>query len=804
MPIASLEQKYAFEISQLFSQIKQRFFAYHPQLIPTRLQEAFQLAQTCHQGQWRDSGEPFIVHPLQVALILTDYYVDEDTIIGALLHDAMEDSNLTKNDISQQFGDKVANLVDGVTAINSMFYQGTKQQGDQETIRKILKKSQQDLRVIMIKLADRLHNMRTINSKPNAEKKRLKAEETMDIFVAIAARLGVWQIKRELETLSFQILYPEETRNITNFLKSSTKKRNQIYSQIIDQLRFEDHLQLIDHIQPYERGLFAFKKEMNLKKRKKPLLNDALVLQIVVKNIDAIYLLLRNIHKLWKNLNKYEEDFVSNPRDNGYQSFHTNIVTTEGYIVQFRIMTAEMQKRHWYGIPYELFTSKEKPNFLLPLDMIDGFTQNNPAGFFAAVKTDLLGEKIEVHLNGKSLIMPICSSVLDVVFTNTPAQAVYAKKIFINNEQVSFSQKLHNGDYIKVLFNKKPTINYHWLQQIQTTLSKIEIQKYLTQLPEKQKIELGQQILQEEFDLHNQGDISTFLNKYHSHLCQQWGKAHPDSFLSSIATGETNPYEVYKFCQQLKQNNWWPRLKNKLGQRFPFLKTNSDYQLYLKIDGKYCQKFNPLPSIAETSTLFNLTTQQSLLTEKNKNFCLWTIFSTKSEKEFFKLLTFLKSLPGVHQVNILMSMQNIKKFLYWSGLAATISSISFFFWFFSFGSLHVNQEFWVNALVTALSLLPILGVNWLCFIFVKNYFTQLRQNIWILWLSITLNLITFWTFGTQSSILAQLHFFLGLTLFAALLLYILTQYLKLLINFPFLKYLTAVFSRLLFKQTPLK
>jgi len=534
-----------------------------------------------------------------------------------------------------------------------MFFTGSKLQGDLETIRKILRKSQRDIRVILIKLADRLHNMRTMNSKKEVHKRIKKANETMDVFVAIAARLGIWRIKRELETLSFKIIYPEATRDIQLFLKKNDKKRQSIYQQISSKIKQYDTNKLIKKITPYERGLFAFQKEMNRKKRKKPLLNDTLVLQLITEKKNDCYLAIGVIHSIWKNLQKQEEDFISNPRENGYCAFHTTIVTKDGYIVQCRILCTEMRKRNWFGVTYDHFLKKkhEKTNFLLPLKLIDKFTKNNPEKFFAAAKTDLFGEKIEVHVAGKSLNIPISATALDVVFQSYPTKVFYIKKIFINDEQVSLHNSLNDGDYIKILFTRKETIGFEWLYHVKTTLAKIEIQKYLTKSSLKKKKLLGKTILQKEFYLHKQGNFNFYCHYFSKRILEKYKLKTLDKLFINIAEGKLHPYDVYQ-AWNIKRFYFWKNILQKLSIK-PFKKEQKFY-LNLQIKGKISARFNPIPRVYEIKENFqHISIKKNHFHEKNNFFTMKILFLAKSNKYFHDLLTRLQYLPGVLKVDII-------------------------------------------------------------------------------------------------------------------------------------------------------
>ena len=427
-----------------FNELLDKIREYNPDFRRKQLKKAFDFSKKIHIDQYRDNGEPYITHPLEVAIILTEYFADEATIIAAILHDTVEDSEkVTPQKIRDQFGTTVSKLVDGVTKIEQIIPEDdpqspsavSKRKISIETIRKIFQKSKQDIRVILIKLADRLHNMRTITGKKGKEKQRNKAEETLSIFTQVAARLGIWRIKRELESLCFRYVYPEEHKRIQSFLKNQEEKRKKLLIEVKTYLQKKDTDHVIIKILPYPRSLSAFQKI--LKEKNNLTINNNLVLQVLAEDENNCYLMLRLIHSLWKHLGK-DEDFISNPRDNGYQAYHTEIVSQEGNRVQFRIMTLEMQRKNWYGITYDYFQKQKGAKSWFSstsFDQINKSTVGKSEDFLEAAKTDLLERKIEVHTKGKSLDMPRESTALDFSFYAFPEKAIYTSKIFINDKE---------------------------------------------------------------------------------------------------------------------------------------------------------------------------------------------------------------------------------------------------------------------------------------------------------------------------------------------------------------------------------
>ncbi len=469
-----------------------------------KIKRAYELAEQLHSGQTRQSGEPYITHPLNVAYIMTQFYsmVDADTLCAALLHDTIEDTDITKEEIEEEFGHDVAVLTDGVTKISKLnFREGQSQEREYANMRKIITSLRVDVRIIMIKLADRLHNMRTLQYKTK-EKQEENAVETLELFVPLSYYIGAYRIKSELEDLGFKYaeasLY-EEISGLKEKIEQESKDcLLEMYKKISTVLKDKE---IPNEIKVRTKNIYGIYNSLSHKEsseeRKINLdnlrsLHDLLALKVMVEEIDDCYKTLGYIHREYKPVPQKFKDYICNPKTNRYQSLHTTVFGPNEHLVQTQIRTFDMDKIASFGLTAYWSLNqegarekmqkdlREKYQFYKYLTEIDkGFSNNKE--FIEHIKMELFTDKVYVYTpSGKLLEFPKGSSVIDFAYRIHTDIGNHITKVLVNEHPESFDYILKNQDRVKVYYDKNaPGPTDEWLGKVKTTKAISKIKKYV-------------------------------------------------------------------------------------------------------------------------------------------------------------------------------------------------------------------------------------------------------------------------------------------------------------------------------------
>jgi len=451
------------------------------------IKQAYDYAEQLHSGQYRQSGEAYISHPLTVAYILSDMHADCDTICAALLHDVLEDTSVTKEDISNLFNSGVAKLVDGVTKISKMNF-SSKSECNLANTRKIILGLTEDVRIIIIKLADRLHNMRTLEFKSEFKQKE-NALETMEIFVPLAYYIGAYRIKSELEDISFRYLKPDEYKALKDKLEKediiNTSCLNEMLFSINDILTCEN----IPHsIKVRTKNIYGIYKSM-LEGHKLSDIHDLLSLKIMVDEIRNCYVSLGLIHSRYKPINNKFKDYICNPKTNLYSSLHTTVFGPDERLVQTQIRTFDMDKIASFGLPaYWAINQgdarrvmqedlKTKSQLFKSLTDINLMFQDNQ-DFVTQVKSELFSDKIYVYTAlGKVIELPKGSNIIDLACYSDLEKVLVGAKV--NDELVGFDYELKNKDrVITIVDEDSPIDRSSWLDKANTSYAKKKLKSF--------------------------------------------------------------------------------------------------------------------------------------------------------------------------------------------------------------------------------------------------------------------------------------------------------------------------------------
>ena len=461
---------------------------YNPEEVEI-VKRAYEYADTLHKGQMRQSGEPYISHPLNVAYILAEMHADRDTICAGLLHDTLEDTNITKEDISHDFNQNVANLVDGVTKLSKMNF-SSKQDQNYANTRKIITGITEDVRIIIIKLADRLHNMRTLQFKSEFKQKE-NALETMEIFVPLAYYIGAYRIKSELEDLSLQYLKPDMYKKIEERKLRLEESSNDCLKEMLYKIEtLLNDKNIPNEIKIRTKNIYGIYKRLN-EGHKLSDIHDLLALKIMVDEVENCYRTLYLIHNEYHPINDKFKDYICNPKTNMYQSLHTTVFGPDDRLVQTQIRTFDMDKIASFGLSTYWDIEKGNAREVMQKDLSGKYQFFNSLveinkvfgdnkEFINQVKNELFSNKIYVYTTkGEIMELPKGASVIDFAYkihTDVGNTMVAAQ---VNNEYVDVMTELKNKDRVKIITDD---LSYgpreDWEDKAVTTYAKRKIREF--------------------------------------------------------------------------------------------------------------------------------------------------------------------------------------------------------------------------------------------------------------------------------------------------------------------------------------
>lgn len=470
-----------------------------------KIDEAFQFAEKVHQGQKRKNGDDFIQHPLHTALTLAQMNLDAATIIAALLHDTVEDGGAEFTQIQKKFGDEVADLVSGVTKVSEVRLKkypksiklDDREKNQIENLRKMFVAMAKDIRVILIKLADRLHNMHTLYALPTNKAERI-ARETLEIYAPIAHRLGMGEIKGELEDLSFPYIYPEEYKKVKTLIGEKESVREEFIEEVIKKLHpeFQKEKIKIINISGRAKHLYSFYKKLLKYNFQVNKIYDLMAVRIIVPSVSDCYKVLGIIHRLWKPLPGYIKDYIAMPKPNGYESLHTTVFSLEGKPCEVQIRTQKMHEHaefgvaaHWhYTTQIEEKNNLQKKSTFAPKNDLGWVSHlakiqeklKNPQEFREALQLDFFSDRIFVFTpEGEVRNLPIKSTPIDFAYSVHSEIGDHCQGAKVNDKMTALDHELENGDIIEIITSKKAKPKHDWLKLAKTAVARSLIKRYL-------------------------------------------------------------------------------------------------------------------------------------------------------------------------------------------------------------------------------------------------------------------------------------------------------------------------------------
>ena len=516
------------------------------------LHRAYLVAEQAHTGQFRLSGEPYVEHPVAAAVLLSELRLDAETLAAALLHDTVEDTEVTLEEIRGEFGEPIARLVEGVTKLGKIHVH-TQEQAQAENIRKMLVAMAEDIRVVLIKLADRLHNMRTVGAHAEERRRRI-SQETLDIYAPLAHRLGIWQFKAELEDLSFAQLDPERYHAMEARLQTGREQRQVFVRDVSEILHRElEAIGVRAELSGRSKNVYSIIDKMGRQQKEFEEIYDLMAVRVVVDSVKDCYTALGVVHHLWKPIPGRFKDYIAMPKGNGYQSLHTTVISHTGEPVEVQIRTVEMHHTSEYGVAahwhYKAGSQQvrfdERYGWLRLLmdwqkELLDA------EAFVDTVKVDIFQDEVFVFTpKGDVRSLPAGSTAVDFAYRVHTAVGHHCIGAKVNSRMVPLDYRLVNGDIVEILTTKAPHgPSRDWLNFVKTSTAREKIRQWFKKERREENVSKGREMLDKEFRRLRQTSLASLKEEGLLDLVREFKFPTADDFLAAIGYGELSPRTV--------------------------------------------------------------------------------------------------------------------------------------------------------------------------------------------------------------------------------------------------------------------
>src|SRR3989339_274292 len=525
-----------------------------------RLTKAFEFAKQAHSGQKRKTGEDYFNHPFNTALILTEIHADEDTLIAALLHDVPEDTTYSLNDIEKLFSKDIAYLVRGITKLSKVYYRHDMHERQIESLKKLLIHSAKDVRVILIKLADRLDNMRTLYAHENVNKRIRIARETLEIYAPIANLFGLYEFKREMEDLCFEYLFNSKYLSLKSALEDKQEFFHQILNSSIQKLeKFLNGRNIKFSIEGRIKNLYSIFKKMEEKNKSLMDIEDLVALRIIVETPEDCYRTLGLIHEIFKPKTTRFKDYIAVPKPNGYQSLHTVVFSANGIPIELQIRTQKMNIEATYGFASHYFYEEKVLQDKSPMSR-SKFQEKNWAkkilllqremkdnrDFMKNLQSDIFQDRIFVFTpKGDVIDLPLGACCIDFAYAIHTDIGNSSEEALINNKKVALNQILENGDVIRIITNKENAgPQREWLTFAKTQLARNKIKDKLRQESTEKKKKLGIKFLEKELKKTGKNLYEILNNRHIKILLAELNFETFDDLLAAVGEGNLEPQVI--------------------------------------------------------------------------------------------------------------------------------------------------------------------------------------------------------------------------------------------------------------------
>ena len=580
---------------------------YHPEADLGLIERAYIYSARVHEGQVRLSGEPYLSHPLEVAGILTDMKLDVVSVVAGFLHDVIEDTHAVPEDIEKLFGPEVRHIVSGVTKLSSLTFHSSRAR-QAESLRKMFLAMADDIRVILIKLADRLHNMRTLQFH-KANKRKAIAKETLDIYAPIAARLGIYWIKNELEESSFKFLQPDEFNRIQSLVAKSRTERNKYMQTVKDHIQKKmDATELRCEVLGRNKNYFSIFNKMVSQNLPFEEIYDIIAFRIVLDSISQCYEALGLIHSLWKPIDHKFKDYVARPKPNMYQSLHTTVVGPFGERIEIQIRTRDMDRvaksgiaAHWSYKEGKRIDENISEKFAWIQDLVENQENfRDPGEFLENVRIDLFQDEVYVFTpRGEIKTLPYGATAVDfayIIHTEVGNQCTGAK---VNGQLVPLAYELKTGDIVDITTSKNHHPSKDWLKYVKTVKARSKIRHWIKTQEKDRSLSLGREMLEKAFRKEKLNFNALAKTEEMAKVGAFFGFKAVDDLVANVGYGKITPLQVVrKIAPQQEPEADQDSIFNKLVGRVVRKKRLKDGVLVKGVDdilirfGKCCQ---PVP-----------------------------------------------------------------------------------------------------------------------------------------------------------------------------------------------------------------
>src|SRR6476469_6684115 len=550
--MATLRQQIATNVLTVtkFRELLRRMKANRPTEDLELVRKAYEFSQKHHAGQSRASGEPYLIHPLEVALVLAEMKMDPVAIAAGLLHDSVEDTSVTVVDIRKEFGEQVAHIVEGVTKISAIDF-ATREEQQAENLRKMMLAMIDDIRVVLIKLADRLHNMRTLEHLP-AERQQKIARETLEIYAPIAHRLGMGKIRGELEDLGFRYVDPIGYQQVHDTVESRRKAGEAFLAKV--ESVFRDKLKeagITATVESRIKRLYSIHKKLQRQHITVEQVYDLYAMRVITQSVQDCYAVLGIIHNLWRPVPGRIKDFIAMPRPNFYQSLHTSVITEEGTPFEIQIRTEEMHKMAEEGIAAH-WKYKDGPVSAQDEQRLAWLRQvvewqrdvSDPNEFLSTLKVDLYPEEVYTFTpKGKVVVLPRESTPIDFAYTihtEVGHSCVGAK---VNGRMVPLRHKLHSGDIVEIITQPGHKPSRDWLAVVRSSRARNKIKHWLNIHQRERAIEIGRKLIDKEARKYRIS-LKDIKDEDFQRIASDYGLGQPDDLMAAIGYGKYSARQV--------------------------------------------------------------------------------------------------------------------------------------------------------------------------------------------------------------------------------------------------------------------
>jgi len=550
--MATLRQQFATNVLTVtrFRELMRRMRANRPNDDLELIRKAYEFSQKHHAGQSRASGQPYLVHPLEVALVLAEMKMDPVAIAAGLLHDSVEDTSVTVVDIRKEFGEQVAHIVEGVTKISAIDF-ATREEQQAENLRKMMLAMVDDIRVVLIKLADRLHNMRTLEHLPPERQQKI-ARETLEIYAPIAHRLGMGKIRGELEDLGFHYVDPIGYQQVHDAVEARRKAGEAFLARV--ETVFRDKLKeagITATVESRIKRLYSIHKKLQRQHITVEQVYDLYAMRVITQSIQDCYAVLGIIHNLWRPVPGRIKDFIAMPRPNLYQSLHTSVISEEGTPFEVQIRTEEMHKMAEEGIAAH-WKYKDGPVSAQDEQRLAWLRQvvewqrdvSDPSEFLSTLKIDLYPEEVYTFTpKGKVVVLPRDSSPIDFAYsvhTEVGHSCVGAK---VNGRMVPLRFKLHSGDIVEILTQVGHKPSRDWLAIAKSSRARNKIKHWLNVHQRERAIEIGRKLIEKEARKYRVS-LKNIKDEELQKIASDYGAGRPDDLMAGIGYGKYSARQI--------------------------------------------------------------------------------------------------------------------------------------------------------------------------------------------------------------------------------------------------------------------